>query len=247
MWYNFGIMEEKELKTSVGQRVAITIIAITMLGSMIAGYVAIVLNGGKTAALDDTAGIGNDKIAAYEAVYDEKKAAFKEVSKGDFDKFIQYRSEVKAYNETAANEGVLQTKDLLIGDGRELTDGDTDYLAYYIGWCADETIFDSSFDDDKNPTAFKSAINASQGMIEGWNAGVVGMRLGGVRRITMSGDLAYGSTTEICGGYNKPLRFLVMAVANEGALKTAASEVDLAYMKLMYAYYGIDYDVEMGS
>ena len=246
MWYNFGIMEEKELKTSVGQRVAIIVIAIAMLGSIIAGYVAIVLNNGKSSTdSSDTAGIGNDKIAAYEAAYEEKKAAFGEVSKGDFEKFIQYKSEVKAYNETAANEGILQTKDLLIGEGRELTDGDTDYLAYYIGWCADETIFDSSFDDDENPTAFKSAIDASQGMIEGWNAGVVGMRLGGVRRITMSGDLAYGDTTEICGGYNKPLRFLVMAVANEDPLKTAASEADLAYLKLMYAYYGIDYDAEM--
>ena len=246
MWYNFDIMEEKELKTSVGQRVAIIVIAVAMLGSILAGYIAIVLNNGKSSIdQSETAGIGNDKIAAYEAAYNEKKAKLGEVSKEDFEKFIQYRSEVKAYNETAANEGILQTKDLLIGDGRELTDGDTDYLAYYIGWCADETVFDSSFDNDKNPTAFKMALDASQGMIEGWNAGVVGMRLGGVRRITMSGDLAYGNTTEICGGYNKPLRFLVMAVANEEPLKTVASEVDLAYTKLMYAYYGIDYDEQM--
>jgi FKBP-type peptidyl-prolyl cis-trans isomerase len=240
-------MEEKELKTSVGQRVAIIIIAIAMLGSIIAGYVAIVAGGGKTTNLDDTAGIGNDKIEAYKTAYEEKLDAFKKVSKSDFEKFVSYRSEVKAYNETAANEGILQTKDLYVGSGRELTEGDKDYLAYYIGWCADETIFDSSFDDNDNPTAFTSALDVSKGMIEGWDAGVVGMRIGGVRRITMSGDLAYGSTTEICGGYNKPLRFLVMAVANEDPLKTAASDVELAYMKLMYAYYGIDYDAEMAK
>ena len=39
-------MEEKELKTSPKQRIFITLIAVIMLGSMIASYAAIVLNGG---------------------------------------------------------------------------------------------------------------------------------------------------------------------------------------------------------
>ena len=241
-------MEEKELKTSVGQRVAIIVIAVAMLGSIIAGYVAIVLNGGnKQTSLDDTAGIGNEKIAAYEKSYSEKLAEFKEISQSDFDKFVQYKSEVKAYNETTANAEILQTRDLLIGDGRELVEGDTNYLAYYIGWCADESVFDSSFDNVASPTSFNKALNASRGMIEGWNTGVVGMKIGGVREITMSGDLAYKDQKDICGGYNKPLRFIVMAIANEGQLAEVASELELAYMKLMYAYYGIDYDSVYGN
>ena len=240
-------MEEKELKTSIGQRVAIILIAVAMLGSIVAGYVLIVMNGGNStsSSLDETAGIGNEKIAEYESNYEEKLAKFKEASKGDFDKFIKYKSEVKAYNETSANEAIIDTKDLYVGSGRELTEGDTDYLAYYVGWCADETVFDSSFDDVANPTAFVKALDASQGMVEGWDAGVIGMNLGGVREITMSGDVAYGDKMEICGGYNKPLKFIVMPVANEGSLAEVASEVDLAYMKLMYAYYGIDYDAQM--
>ena len=40
-------MDEKELKTSTKQRVAIIIIAVLMLGSIIASYAAIVFNGGK--------------------------------------------------------------------------------------------------------------------------------------------------------------------------------------------------------
>ena len=35
---------------------------------------------------------------------------------------------------------------------------------------------------------------------------------------------------------------MVMAVANEEPLKTAASELDTAIMKVQYAQYGIDYD-----
>lgn len=241
-------MEEKELKTSVGQRVAIVTIAVAMLGSMIAGYVAIIANSGKTSSLDDTAGIGNEKIAAYEEIYNEKRRAFEEVAAGDFATFNKYKSELKTFDEVAANEGGVKTKDVLVGSGKELKSGDTDYLAYYVGWCADGTIFDSSLDDTENPAAFTAALDPSQGLIDGWTTGVVGMRLGGIRRLTIPGELAYGDSTEICGGYNKPLRFLVMAVANDEPLKTAASELELAYMKYLYAvYYGIDYDAVMGG
>ena len=84
-------------------------------------------------------------------------------------------------------------------------------------------------------------------MIEGWNEGVKGMRLGGIREITIPGELAYGDSMEICGGYNKPLKFLVMTKAKEDPLKTLASDLDTAYMRLQYANYGVDYDEMMGA
>ncbi len=235
-------MEEKELKTSIKQRIIISLIAIIRVGSMIAGYALIILNGGKSSTSDTGSEIDEAKIAEYKEAYEKKQEEFKEYSKADFEKFVQYKSEVKAYNETAANTGGVQTKDLHKGSGRKLTEGDTNYLAYYIGFCADESIFDSSFDDNDNPKGFTGILDASMGLIEGWNAGVVGMRIGGVREITIPGELAYGDTQEICGGYNKPLKFIVMAMANEGTLKEKAEELDEASMKLQYAYYGIDYD-----
>ena len=235
-------MEEKELKTSVKQRIVISLIAIIMLGSIIASYAAIIINGSKSNASSSGTGVSEEKIAQYSEEYSTKLAEFKKVSANDYNTFIAYKSEVKAYNETAANGDGVQTRDLLKGSGRKLTEDDTDYRAYYIGWCADESIFDSSLDSTTNPTAFAKALDASLGMIEGWSAGVVGMRLGGVREITVPGKLAYGDSMEICGGYNKPLKFLVMAVANEDPLKTVAAEVDTAYMKLQYAQYGIDYE-----
>ena len=234
-------MNEKELKTSTKQRVVIIIIAILMLGSMIAGYAAVILNGAKSGSSTGSK-VDEAKIAEYEAAYDAKTAEFAAATKADFDAFKSYRSEIKAYNETAANSGGLVTRDLKKGDGEKLAEGDTNYLAYYVGWCADGTIFDSSFNDKDNPTAFKSALNAAQGLIEGWNAGVVGMRLNGVREITIPGELAYGDSTEICGGYNKPLKFIVMAKANEGSLKDLSEELEAASMRLQYAYYGIDYN-----
>lgn len=215
-------MEEKELKTSTKQRVVIIIIAVLMLGSIIASYVAIILNGSKNMKSDtvtDTTEISEEKIAQYEEAYLKKEAELKEATKDDFDEFINFKSEIVAYNEASANEGGIKIKDLKVGSGRELTDGDTDYLAYYVGWCADESVFDSSFDDNDNPTAFTKILDASLGVIEGWNMGIEGMKLDGIRMITIPGELAYGDSMEICGGYNKPLRFLVMTKANEGSLK----------------------------
>lgn len=240
-------MEEKELKTSVGQRVAIGIIAFFMLGSIIASYAAILVSNNSSSSSDDVQQLSDERMAYYQSNYAEKLAAFKAASQADFEKFSPYLSEVKAYNETAANESGVQSRDVVAGTGRALEEMDSNYLAYYLGWCADESIFDSSFDSATNPTAFAKALDISVGMIEGWYTGVQGMKIGGIREITIPGELAYGNQTEICGGYNKPLRFLIMAVPKEDPLKTASSDLDTAYLMLQYANYGIDYEQQVTS
>ena len=210
-----------------------------MLGSVIASYVAIVA-GGSGGTVDTS--ISEEKAAQYQAEYEAKLSEFQTASASDFSKFVEYIDHVSTYDEEAANEGGVVAKDYLEGDGRELTEGDGNYLAYYVGWCADGTIFDSSLDDNDSPTKFSKVLNASQGMIQGWTEGIIGMKLGGVRRITVPGEQAYGSSMELCGGYNKPLRFLVLAVPNEDPMMTLAGELDTAYMKARYASYGMDYE-----
>ena len=234
-------MDEKELKTSPKQRIFIILIAIIMVGSIIASYAAIVINGSKGAADSTEAGqIDDSKVAEYEAAYNEELEEFKKASKSDYDEFIGFKSELKAFNEASANEAGVEVKDLKEGTGSEVSDDN--YLAYYVGWCADESVFDSSFDNNDNPTAFSKILDPSAGMIEGWNEGVKGMKLGGIRRITMPGEMAYGDSMEICGGYNKPLRFMVMAIPKEEPMKSMAAELDDAYMRVQYAQYGVDYD-----
>ena len=59
-------MDEKELKTSTKQRVIIGIIAVLMLGSIIASYTAIILNGsGSSTASGDTV-VDDAKVAEYQ-------------------------------------------------------------------------------------------------------------------------------------------------------------------------------------
>ena len=234
-------MEEKELKTSLGQRIGIILIAVIMVGSIIASYVAIVASGGNNNSTDDTK-ITDEKLLEYETAYADKVTEFQGVTSGDYSKYSQYISRIKTYDEESANNGGIVKKDLMAGTGRELTSGDTDYLDYYTGWCADGTIFDSSLDNTANPSGFSGALPASSGLITGWTTGVIGMKLGGIREITIPGEDAYGDTQEICGGYYKPLKFLIMAVEKTDALSKLAEEVREAHIRLQYAYYGLDYD-----
>ena len=238
-------MDQDLLKTSTKQRVIIGLIAIIMVGSMIASYAAIVM--GKKGSGDTTSTSDDPLIAKYETPYNEVLREVQESTKGYFDEFIQHKGEVVGYNENSANENGLVTRDITEGTGREIGEGDVDYLAFYVGWCADETIFDSSYHSITKPTAFSTILNPSMGLIEGWGLGVQGMKIGGIREVTIPGELAYGDSREICGGTNKPLKFMIMAVANEGSLSELAERYSLGQTKLQYAYYGLDYDEMMSG
>ena len=229
-------MPEKELKTSLKQRIVIIIIAIILLGSTIAAYVATIVIGDLQKA---SSKINNEELTALEDEYSAKQSEINEygneLSKKYFDTMKSYTSRIKAYNATSVNNDGLKTKDLKEGTGRELKDGDTDYFAYYIGWCADESVFDSSFNDEDNPTSLNAPLSASVGLIEGWDQGVIGMKIGGVRELSIPGELAYGDTQEICGGKNSPLKFIVMAI-DDKKLSTLNSELSEISSKINEVY-----------
>ena len=147
-------MEQSYVKTSMKQRIIIFAIAFLLLAATIASYVLIVLNdkNGSTASTTSSRTAEEQaQLDAYTSEYEAKGAEVtargEELSVQYFDDFKSYRSRVRSYNAASANSNGLKTEDLKQGTGRVLTDGDTDYFAYYIGYCADETVFDSSFDD----------------------------------------------------------------------------------------------------
>lgn len=230
-------MDQKLLKTSWKQRVVVIVIALLMIFSFVASYIAIVLSNNKKSSSDTG---DNEELTKIEEEYQKKSeeiTAYAEtLSAKYFDLFKEYKSRVKSYNATTANSEGLKTTDLKEGDGRELKADDTDYLAYYIGWCADESIFDSSLDSTDSPTKLKTPLSAAAGLIEGWNQGVIGMKLGGVREITIPGELAYGETQEICGGKNSPLKFVVLTFSDD-KMKKLSSEAEEIYNRLITAYY----------
>ena len=206
------MIKNDELKTSARQRITIIVIAIFMLLSTFALYIGIIL-GGSNSATQSTA--DEAKTARFNELYQKYLAAVyvqtKELSGKYFNVFVGYKSRVKAYN--AADISVTTVKDLKIGDGAEVTDEQfTDYAAYYIGWLADETIFDSSFDDAANPTALKAPLAGSTSMVQGWLEGIVGMKIGGVREISIPAALAYGDQAQGDIPANSPLKFVIMLI-----------------------------------
>lgn len=223
-------MDESTLKTSVWQRVAIIIIAVLLVGSMIFTYLIIVLGGSNSRVDEET-------LAQIQAEYDSKNEEVDEataaLSQKYFDTLLQYKSNVKAYNRANAEAAGVDVADLKTGSGRELKEGDYDYYAYYIGWCSDGTIFDSSFDNQDNPTALKIPLRNTENTITGWKEGVIGMKLGGVRQISINSDMAYGDTREVCKGEDaSPLRYIVLAVEQDDTLEEKYTELQVLNYEL---------------
>ena len=81
----------------------------------------------------------------------------------------------------------LQLDEIVIGDGPAARSGQR-VSVHYTGWLTDGTKFDSSHDRGQ-PFGFR--LGASE-VILGWDDGIVGMQVGGKRRLTIPPDLAYG-------------------------------------------------------
>lgn len=80
-----------------------------------------------------------------------------------------------------------QIEDLVTGTGPEAKAGDT-VSVHYTGWLTDGTEFDSSLDRGQ-PYVFTLGQG---GVIEGWDKGLVGMKVGGTRKLTIPPEMAYG-------------------------------------------------------
>lgn len=81
----------------------------------------------------------------------------------------------------------LQIEEFTVGQGEEAQPGDL-VTVHYDGWLTDGTPFDSSRQRDQ---PFQFVLGQGQ-VIEGWDEGVQGMRVGGLRRLIIPPDMAYG-------------------------------------------------------
>jgi peptidylprolyl isomerase len=81
----------------------------------------------------------------------------------------------------------LQYTNLQCGGGAEAIGGTT-ATVHYIGKLEDGTIFDSS---RRRGEPFSFLLGAGK-VIAGWDEGVAGMHVGGLRRLVVPPDLAYG-------------------------------------------------------
>lgn len=108
-------------------------------------------------------------------------------------------------NETSTDSG-LKYQDINIGDGDLCKGRGQTAIVHYTGWLEDGTKFDSSKDRD-DPFSFP--IDCGY-VICGWDEGVVGMQVGGVRKLTIPPELAYGENG--AGGVIPPNATLVFEI-----------------------------------
>jgi FKBP-type peptidyl-prolyl cis-trans isomerase FkpA len=99
----------------------------------------------------------------------------------------------------------LQIEELQVGSGDEAASGNR-VDVHYTGWLTNGDKFDSSLDRGK-PFSFQ--LGAGQ-VIQGWDQGVAGMKVGGKRKLTIPPELGYGERG--AGGVIPPNATLVFEV-----------------------------------
>ncbi len=81
----------------------------------------------------------------------------------------------------------LMIEDIRLGDGKTAVKGAL-ITTHYRGFLDDGTEFDSSYSRDK---PFQCVIGTGR-VIKGWDMGIIGMKVGGKRKLFVPAHLAYG-------------------------------------------------------
>lgn len=201
------------MATPKSQRIGIWIIAIVLVLGTLGSFLAMIL--GTQNQEIDTANLKKvqTEYQAEVAKRDEQVAIqTKQLSDKYYPEFSVYASSPAAFNADDIKE-VTKT-DIKVGDGEEIKTG-TEYNAYYIGWNPKGVIFDQSIVNG----ALAAPIVGGK-LILGWEEGVKGMKIGGVREISIPSDKAYGKEGS---GDNipadTPLKFIVMAIPKVPVIK----------------------------
>lgn len=101
-----------------------------------------------------------------------------------FSKKIDFNSEKVENNQ---NKPMVNIEILKQGEGESAKNGDK-VTVHYVGALTDGKKFDSSIDRGQ---PFSFVLGAGQ-VIQGWEQGVLGMKVGEKRKLTIPSELAYG-------------------------------------------------------
>ena len=201
--------------TPAWQRYSIWVILILTIVSTVALYVSSFL---QTESNSEAQKKQSQVLKKYQDYRKKVEEQAKELSAKYYDSFKEYEKAPVAFNAASIKE--LTKKDLKEGNGEEFTDSTTKFQAYYIGWKPDGTVFDGSFKNGrlKSPVVFRKE-GKKWGLIEGWSEGLKGMKVGGIRELSIPADKAYGAQGSVNQedssktiGPNTPLKFIVMLI-----------------------------------
>jgi FKBP-type peptidyl-prolyl cis-trans isomerase len=101
--------------------------------------------------------------------------------------FFVFQTVSRTEQRSSVSSGEMKIEDLQVGNGSEVKTGDTISINYR-GTLINGTEFDSSY---KRNQPFETQIGVGK-VIKGWDQGVIGMKVGGKRRLTIPPSLGYG-------------------------------------------------------
>jgi FKBP-type peptidyl-prolyl cis-trans isomerase FkpA len=96
---------------------------------------------------------------------------------------------------TTPSGAAFSSTDLRVGTGATAASGST-MTVNYVGWLYDATKTDGKgleFDSTTGASPLSFVLGASQ-VIAGWDQGLPGMKVGGVRRLVIPSSLGYGAS-----------------------------------------------------
>ena len=85
--------------------------------------------------------------------------------------------------------GELGIENLVVGEGAEVKQYDI-VKVNYTGKLTNGNVFDSSLNPGRSP--FRFTVGAGQ-VIKGWDDGLIGMKVGGKRKLTIPPSMGYGN------------------------------------------------------
>ncbi len=111
---------------------------------------------------------------------------------------------------TITTDSGLQYEEVTVGSGAEAKAGQH-VTVHYTGWLRnDDGTQGAKFDSSKDRNdPFQFSLGAGQ-VIRGWDEGVQGMKIGGLRRLTIPAALGYGARG--AGGVIPPNATLIFDV-----------------------------------
>lgn len=111
-----------------------------------------------------------------------------QASQGDLNsQSTQESSTSQSAQQEETMSGELEIEDVVVGDGEEAVAG-KEVTVHYTGTFTNGEKFDSSVDRGQ-PFTFKLGAG---NVIQGWDQGVAGMKVGGKRKLTIPPELGYG-------------------------------------------------------
>jgi FKBP-type peptidyl-prolyl cis-trans isomerase len=114
------------------------------------------------------------------------------------------RKDVEEVAQKTPSDAKVGIEEMVEGTGEAVKSGDT-VVVHYLGTLPDGTKFDSSYDRNE---PFETPIG-SGAVIQGWDQGIPGMKVGGKRKLTIPAELGYGERGTGTIPPNSPLIFEV--------------------------------------